>query len=85
MAMGCRTWETANGLEPDVNDAAGDADQDGMTNLRNSSPAPIPRNSASVLRVDILSGDRADCYGASRTRPTPRLVRSVADGGLGKA
>ena len=44
-------WETANGLNPALPDAAADADGDGLTNRAEFLAGTAPRDAASVLRV----------------------------------
>ncbi len=44
-------WETANGLNPAVNDAAGDLDKDGWTNRNEYYAGTDPRSAASSLRI----------------------------------
>jgi hypothetical protein len=48
-------WETANGLNPAVNDAAGDLDKDGWTNRMEYLAGTNPRSSASVLTITSAS------------------------------
>ncbi|MBS0657489.1 MAG: lamin tail domain-containing protein [Verrucomicrobia bacterium] len=52
-------WESANGLNPAVNDASGDLDGDGVSNLAEYRAGTDPRDPASRLRITSLSGPSA--------------------------
>ena len=48
-------WETAHGLNPHLNDAAGDGDFDGRNNLQEYQADTHPGNPGSLLRIDRVS------------------------------
>jgi hypothetical protein len=46
-------WENAHGLNPSVNDAAGDLDSDGMSNLEEYLAGTLPNDPGSILKLRI--------------------------------
>jgi len=54
------TWEDANGLNRNVNDAGGDADLDGMTNLEEFIAGTNPQQSSSHLKVQRVPGSETN-------------------------
>jgi hypothetical protein len=48
-------WETAHGLNPNVNDAALDPDHDGMSNLQEFVAGTDPQDAESYLRVAVVA------------------------------
>lgn len=47
-------WEETNGLDPAVNDASLDPDQDGASNIEEYWAGTSPTNSASVFRIEVV-------------------------------
>ncbi len=68
-------WETANGLNPAVNDAAGDADGDGMSNLMEYYAGTDPRSAASVFRISSVTAFSGDRISLSWNAAAGRLYR----------
>lgn len=69
------TWESANGLNPSVNDAAGDLDGDGTSNLGEFLAGTDPRDPASRLRIVAVSGPAAGTMSLSWQAVQGRLYR----------
>lgn len=55
-------WESANGFNPAINDAAGDTDSDGMSNLTEFYAGTNPRLATSRLAVSSVSSPAAGQY-----------------------
>ena len=68
-------WETANGLNPAVNDAAGDLDKDGWTNRNEYYAGTDPRSAASSLRITSWSANPAAQVSLSWNAAANRLYK----------
>jgi hypothetical protein len=69
------TWETANGLNPAVNDAATDLDKDGWTNLMEYYAGTNPKSPASVLAISSASAQLPGQVSLSWPAAANRLYR----------
>ena len=76
-------WEDANGLKKLVNDAALDADFDGLTNLEEFIAGTDPQDAQSALRVDGINAGPGSCtlrFTAISNRTYTVLYRDTISG-----
>jgi hypothetical protein len=75
-------WESANGLNPAVNDATGDFDKDGWTNRMEYLAGTNPRSAASLLTISSAAAQLPSQVSLSWPATANRIYRVRYSTGL---